>query len=240
VNKTNKVIIFDGDDTLWRTQELYNRAKNRFIKLMEVEGFDTNNIIDLKDNIDAQRVEILKFSKTRFMESLLITYAFLCGKYNKNWNIKVESKIREIGLSVFRPPKLYKDTIRTLKNLKKFFKLVLFTEGEKEIQIYKIQSLGSKFKSYFYKIYICEMKEEEKLLKILNDLCVPREKVWIVGNSVRSDINPALRLGLKAILINRKTWKYEDEKLLEGNVFIVNSVKEAAKIILKKGKNGIK
>ncbi|RKX67004.1 MAG: hypothetical protein DRP41_01395 [Thermodesulfobacteriota bacterium] len=231
--KKNKAIIFDGDDTLWKTQELYDDAKENFNRLMKSQGFN-EDIVELLDEIDMQRVEILKFSKSRFLESMLITYVMLCGKYHKNWDIEVESKIRNIGESVFKfPPTLYEDTMETLRVLSEHFSLVLFTNGDRKIQKKKIDSLGKEFKSYFEKIYIAEIKNEEEYGKIFNELGFSIQNVWVIGNSIKSDINPALKLGLKAILIPRGTWKYEEETSISDKIAIVSSLTEAKKLILK-------
>ena len=231
--KKNKTIIFDGDDTLWKTQELYDSAKERFNELMKSQGFN-EDVVELLDEIDMQRVEILKFSRSRFIESMLITYAILCGKYHKNWDIEIEAKIRNIGESVFKfPPTLYEDTIETLKVLSEHFFLVLFTNGDKEIQKKKVDSLGKEFKSYFEKIYIVKMKNEKEYEKILNELGVPIQNVWVIGNSIKSDINPALKLGLKTVLIPRGTWKYEEDVPVSNKIIVVSSLTEAKNLILK-------
>mgnify|MGYP001773985889 CR=1 FL=1 len=232
--KTNmeKVIIFDGDDTLWKTQELYDNTKAQFKELMVSEGFNEDVVVIL-DNIDAERVKILKFSKSRFLESMLITYAILIGKYQKSWNIEIERKIRDYAQSVFKfPPILYDDTIDVLKELSQKFILVLFTSGDKEIQEEKINSLGKAFLSFFSKIYITEIKTEEEYKKIIDDLDVSKENIYVVGNSVKSDINPALKLGLKAILLQRKTWKYEEDKLFSDKVLIASSLTNVKNLIL--------
>ena len=228
-----KVIILDGDDTLWYTQELYDSAKNKFLEVINFPELK-EEIKELIDEIDTERVKILKFSKTRFMESLLITYAILCGKYNRKWEISVEEKIREIGLSVFVfPPQLYEDSISSLQMLSKHFTLILFTNGDREIQEKKIDSLGKDFKSFFKKIYISETKNEDEYMKIINDLKISPAECWVIGNSVKSDINPAIKLGLKAVLVARGGWKYEKEEIL-SDVISVNSLTEATKVIIKK------
>jgi len=230
----NKVIIFDGDDTLWKTQELYNSAKQHFNELMKSQGFD-ENIIELLDKIDMQRVEILKFSQSRFLESMLITYAMLCGKYRKNWSTKIESKIRDYAQVIFQfPPVLYEDAMETLDILYKNFTLVLFTNGDIEIQRRKVESLGEKFARYFTKIYITEMKNKAEYRKIVDNFGVPPQNIWVIGNSVKSDINPAIQVGLNAILIPRGTWKYEEDNLISTEIFVVYSLTEAKNLILEK------
>lgn len=229
----NAVIIFDGDDTLWKTQELYDTAKIQFEKLMTAQCFPQDSIIELLDSIDAEHVKILRFSRIRFLESMLIIYAVLCGKYNKIWNIHIESKIRKVVFSIFSTPlELYDDTISILETLSKSFNLVLFTVSNKDSQKEKINSLD-KIKNYFLKIYISERKNDQEFKKIVDDLRISNEKVWVVGNSIKSDINPSLKVGLKTILIPRGAWKYEEAELL-GDTTIVNSLTEAASVIKQK------
>jgi len=232
----NKIIIFDGDDTLWKTQELYDNAKKHYSELMKSQGFD-EDVIDMLDKLDMQRVEILKFSKSRFLESMLITYAMLCGKNKETWKLEVESKIRYFAQVIFQfPPKLYEDTLETLDALYKYFTLILFTNGDKDFQKKKIDSLGKKFTDYFTRIYITEMKNIEEYRKIVSDLGIPPQNIWVVGNSVKSDINPAVQFGLKSILIPRGTWLYEEAKMISREVLVARSLAEAKNLIFKKEK----
>jgi len=237
--KRKKIIIFDGDDTLWRTQELYDSKKKQFKDLMHAQGFMENDIIEQMDQLDAERVEILKFSRKRFLESMLIVYAALCGKHNKKWNISTESKIRKLGQFAYLQQRgLYADASKTLETLSGHFYLILVTAGKNEIQRNIIEGFGREFKSYFLKIYTPEIKTVKEFKKIFNELKVQPKNVWVIGNSIRSDINPALRVGANAILISRRTWKYDEERIITEKVNTATSLTAAAKIILKKEKVG--
>jgi putative hydrolase of the HAD superfamily len=155
-----------------------------------------------------------------------------CERYKKKWDIELESEIRNLGFSVFKfPPELYEDTILVLQRLRNYGTLILYTNGDEEIQKSKIESLGKRFKSYFTKIYITAMKTEEELKEILREVDMPAGKSWVVGNSVKSDINPAVKLGLQSILIPRGTWQYEESEFLPNDVIVASTLTEAAEII---------
>lgn len=234
INKNKDIIvIFDGDDTLWKTQELYDIAKKRFERLMNRLGFDTAKMIQELDTIDSKRVKILQFSKERFLESMLMIYAYYCGKYNKEMDEKIEGKIRHIVSIIFSPPKLYNDTISTLKLLhKNNITLFIYTAGETEAKKNKLECLGEKFISYFKAIFITDIKNVVQLKSLVKTIGVNSKHIWVIGNSCRSDINPALKLGLKAILIPRGVWEYEKEAPLSNRFFMVKSLKDASKIVL--------
>ena len=55
---------------------------------------------------------------------------------------------------------------------------------------------------------------------------------WSIGNSIKSDINPALRIGMKAILLQNITWGFEDEEPFEKErLFKAKSMNEAFTIL---------
>ncbi len=44
------------------------------------------------------------------------------------------------------------------------------------------------------------------------------QRTWMIGNSPKSDINPALALGLRAVYIpHPRTWSLEQQAILDGN-----------------------
>lgn len=47
-----------------------------------------------------------------------------------------------------------------------------------------------------------------------------------MGNSVRSDLNPGLKLGINCILIPYLSWKFEEEEPLSENYLQLDSLKE--------------
>ena len=69
-----ELIVCDGDDTLWKTQELYDAAKAAFADLMNGLGASGHNLIALLDRIDAEAVESQGFSVSRFSDSMVRTY----------------------------------------------------------------------------------------------------------------------------------------------------------------------
>ena len=48
-----------------------------------------------------------------------------------------------------------------------------------------------------------------------------RGSAWSVGNSLASDINPALRIGMRAIWIDAPVWEYERRDSQMGNRYVV-------------------
>lgn len=73
-------LIFDGDDTLWETQSLYNLAKRRFRAEMEALGYDPEEVLRTFEEVDIINVRLLGFSKNRFPKSMSDTYEIMCSR----------------------------------------------------------------------------------------------------------------------------------------------------------------
>lgn len=226
-------IIFDGDDTLWETSVFYTEAKQNFFGEMSSLGFDPKEVEKLFEKTDIANLNRLGFTKQRFPTSMADTYKYFCTQYGMENKKEIASKLKAIGYSVFeRKPIILDHAENVLKQLKPFYKLVLATKGDSEIQHSKIEHSG--LKSYFDNIYILSHKTEKEYNRIIEDNILTRDKTWSVGNSLKSDIYPALNEGLNAIWIpHAETWEYENEPIPEtSNFFQVESLTDVLKILM--------
>jgi len=228
-------VILDGDDTLWQTQEIYDEIKRDFVSLLEEIGIQEENTISRLDELDAQRVVIKGFTIDRFLESMMILYAQLSTSHNLHWDIKIEKKILNFGNLLRKPPRLYEDTISSLEILKRRARIYLFSAGQRNIQVEKVNNLG--LTNYFESLYIVPTKNKEILQDVILDVGIQPSESWMVGNSLKSDVIPAVSAGLNTILVDRGSWKYDhsvsamEDKL---HFFRVHTLSDAVSTILEK------
>jgi putative hydrolase of the HAD superfamily len=230
-------VIFDGDDTLWETQSLYNTAKRSFFLEMEKAGFNPAEVERRFESIDHANVARLGFGRRRFPQSMCETYKRFCEEHSLVVDPGRLSQMRAIGESVFLAvPTLYKEAERTLGILRSAnFVLTLATKGDPEIQRERIRTSG--LTTSFDGIYVFEEKGAQEFRQIVDDWRLDIGGSWSIGNSARSDIAPALAIGLSGIWIRRTTWSYEDEELgMEGSLYVAASLEEACSIVLGKPK----
>lgn len=205
------VAIFDGDDTLWETMALYDAAKEEFYLLMEKVGFVREDVADLLDEIDTSRVEVMGFDSKRFPGSLTETYRRLCSIAKVNPDSSVEKACVTIGERVFTEPiRPYPDAADVLSRLRGTFLIALLTKGDPAIQRQRVSESG--LASMFDEVFIVPKKDADTLRSILDDKHWSAKSSWMIGNSRRSDIDPALHIGMQAIWIPRETWSYEHER----------------------------
>ena len=205
-----RTIIFDLDDTLIRTSKLYNQARDEFSTLMAELGFPKNEVLEKLDEIDIGHITRKGFAKERYPFSLVKTYHYYNEKTGRKIDLKIEKQIENVGWKVFQQvPERVKGVEQVLNHLKNRYFLILATLGDLEIQHKKIFDSG--LKPYFSAIYVLDYKTVQEYQQILEIHKLKKDKTWLIGNSVRSDLNPGLKLGLNCILIPAPTWKFEEE-----------------------------
>src|SRR4051794_22098441 len=69
-NTVRSTVIFDGDDTLWRTMPLYTASKQRFFALMDNLGFDSKAVENDFEARDIKNVSAWGFTVERFRRSM--------------------------------------------------------------------------------------------------------------------------------------------------------------------------
>ncbi len=220
-----KTIIFDLDDTLVKTSKLYNRARDEFSSLMQELGFNSEESLIKLDEVDISYIKEYGFVKERYPLSLGKTYEYFCKINGEKINPVLKKKIEDIGWQVFRQiPELVDGVYRVLDILSKKYFLILATLGDPQVQKKKLQLTD--LKKYFSAIYVLRYKSVEEYQNILTEHNLDKKDTWIIGNSVRSDLNPGLKLGINCILIPYLSWKFEEEDPLSENYLQLDSLEE--------------
>src|SRR5450631_2089352 len=94
-------------------------------------------------------------------------------------------------------------------------RLILFTKGEAAEQAAKVERSG--LQGFFEFIEIVPEKDHETYGTLVKKHKIVKSHGWMIGNSPRSDINPAMKIGLNAVYIpHQDTWQLEHEPVLAG------------------------
>lgn len=202
-------LIFDGDDTLWRTMPLYTRAKVRFFFRMERLGFDRNNVEATFEHRDAKNVDRWGFTVERFRRSMIEVLEELHLARKEVPRPHLIEQVSHIATSVSRnKTRRMPGVYATLQLLQTKYRMVLLTKGEYSLQELRISESG--LEEFFPSVFIVERKDRATFERICADLSLDVNSTWSIGDSLRSDIKPALAAGLGAFWIPQETWNYEN------------------------------
>lgn len=133
-------IVFDGDDTLWRTQHLYDRAKDKFEYLCKQLGVWDSKVRGRLDALDSDRVKLLGFTPARFPGSMVQTLKMYLATHNLPLSRVATGRARYIGRHVFKTKVSLQPSARAvLRHLFRRYRLILLTKGDKAIQLRRLR-----------------------------------------------------------------------------------------------------
>jgi len=202
-------VIFDGDDTLWSSEELYDDARSKVRLIFSNSGLNGAEWEQRERLLDVQNVAKFKYSTERFPTSCVQAYEELCLGSGHRIDKGLANQIRSTAKSAFEndPPVMpgARETLALLRS--RGARLALLTKGDYALQCRRIERSG--LREFFDVIRIVPEKTPDVIRDVIRALGVDAGSAWMVGNSMRSDIFPAMRAGLRAVRIPAHVWEYE-------------------------------
>ncbi|HOV80602.1 MAG TPA: HAD hydrolase-like protein [Bacillota bacterium] len=214
-------MLFDFDDTLVETTIYFDRAKILFAGIMKELGFPVQEALEVLDRNDIKNVRLYGgFLKECFPYALGETYEYCCRKYGRAYSRVLRKEIEGLGWWVFEQPvSLIEGAEEVLSRLCGKYPLFLVTKGDPGVQRDRIEKSG--LSRWFEKIYILTEKNSIVYKKIADEQGISPPASWLIGNSMKSDINPALLAGFNCIYVHHPcTWGFENEEPVGGHLSI--------------------
>lgn len=207
-------LLVDADDTLWENNVFFEKTIERFLALVEPFGYAPAYARRILNETERRNIRQHGYGVRSFRRSLEETYSNLAGGLaQKNALREVAEMAAELENT---PPRILQDVPETLSYLAARHRMIVFTKGEPAEQAAKVERSG--LQEFFEAIEIVAEKSAPIYQQLIERHHVVKAHAWIVGNSPRSDINPALQAGLSAAFIpHPATWDLEDQELLSGS-----------------------
>jgi putative hydrolase of the HAD superfamily len=203
-------LIIDADDTLWENNVHFESATEEFLELVDARGGSREAARVLLPSIEHRNIPVHGYGSRGFTVSLMETLEEITGKPTTSED---RERILALGDHVRSMPIQYlPGVVETLLVLREHHRLILFTKGDREEQRDKVERSGAL--GYFHHTEITGEKTPDDYRRLLASHGLDRDESWMVGNSPRSDINPALEVGLGAVYIpHPNTWSLEHEEV---------------------------
>lgn len=222
-----QVLLIDADDTLWETNANFERTLAAFCRLVAPLGYNEGHVRQQVDLAERANIRRRGYGAGNFLRTLEEVYLELAGHRAEP---PVREEIRRFSRILLEEPLRLLDGVEeTLAYLAPRHRLLLFTKGNMAEQSGKVVASGL---GHFFKAReIVPEKNEAAYRALVARDRLPRREVWMVGNSPRSDINPALAAGLNAVFIpSRSSWEYENEEIRRGpgRLLVLKSFRELA------------
>ncbi len=198
--------LIDADDTLWENNIYFEQAIHAFITFLNHSQLSREEVRAVLDDVE----HLMGYGSVNFTRSLVETYCRLAEQDLRDEDIQ---QVRQFGEQIRAHPLQLLDGVKeTLDYLSPRYDLVLLTKGEFEEQKLKVEQSG--IEESFKQVIIVQEKDVATYYRVAQELQADPKHTWMIGNSPRSDINPALAAGLNAVYIpHPHTWRLEHEEV---------------------------
>jgi len=208
-----QTLLIDADDTLWENNIFFEQTIDFFLGHIEPLGFTRDYARRILNETERRNIRQHGYGVRSFRRSLEDCYLKLAGNMARRELVK---EIERMALELENtPPRILDGVPETLSYLKGRHRLILLTKGEAAEQAAKVERSG--LQKFFDAIEILAEKDLPAYERVVHQLRVVKANSWMVGNSPRSDINPALHAGLNAVFIpHPATWELDKSELESG------------------------
>ncbi|MGA9980406.1 MAG: HAD hydrolase-like protein [Candidatus Sulfotelmatobacter sp.] len=206
----SQTVLIDADDTLWENNIYFERAISNFISFLNHHEFSPERVREVLNDVERECIITHGYGLHSFGHALVHTFERLSAR---PVTPELHAQIRGFAHSIQdHPIELLPEVRETLQYLSERHRLILVTKGAVAEQSGKIERSG--LKKHFAAVEIVAEKDVAVYDSVVTKYDLVREATWMVGNSPRSDINPALAAGLHAVFVpHGDTWILEHDEV---------------------------
>jgi len=207
---SGQTLLIDADDTLWENNIYFERAIAAFISYLNHHEYSPEEVRSALNAVERETILAHGYGLTSFTRSLVACYERLSpGPITEHNILRVRSFARHISEQEIE---LLPGVAETLADLANRHRLILMTKGDKAEQADKLTRSG--LAKLFSAVEIVAEKDPPTYRAVIARHELTPHSSWMIGNSPKSDINPALAAGLHAIfLFHKSTWVLEHATL---------------------------
>ena len=210
---TRQFLIVDADDTLWENNIYFERAFDRFVEFLDHSSLDPVQVRAVLDEMEDANAIIHGYGSLNFGRNLRQCYEHLAEREIREDDIRQVIRFAEEILEA--PMEVIAGVPETLEYLASRHDLTLFTKGHPEEQKLKIDRSG--LGRWFSHTAIVKEKDAPAYHALAAERGMDPAITWMIGNSPKSDVNPALAAGLNAVFVPHAfTWVLEKQEIVPG------------------------
>jgi putative hydrolase of the HAD superfamily len=210
-----QLIGFDGDDTLWHSEGYYQSTHDAFERLL-------GNYVDLADArvherllaTEKRNLRLFGYGAKGMTLSMIETAIEITGERISAGDLH---RLLELGKQILQHPVELLPGVRdAVAQLAETYRIVLITKGDLFHQEGKIARSG--LADLFQRIEIVSEKDPPTYQRVLAEFDLAPERFVMIGNSLRSDIEPVVTLGGWGVYMPyHVTWAHESETAFDTN-----------------------
>lgn len=203
-----QTLLFDADDTLWENNIYFERAISAFISYLDHRVHTPEEVREHLNEVERGTIQTHGYGLKSFRRSLVTCFEQLTDKpVTPEKHARIVSFAQSIAEQQIE---LIDGVAATIAELANRHRCILVTKGDDAEQRDKLSRSG--LDRHFVAVEVLPEKTEAAYRELAERHECEHGQTWMIGNSPKSDINPALAAGLHAVFIPHGfTWVLEHE-----------------------------
>jgi len=205
-----QTLLIDADDTLWENNVYFERAIVAFISYLNHHNYTPAQVRKALNAVERETILAHGYGLSSFTRSLVTCFERLSPE-----PVTEERAQQILGFArsiAEQEIELLPGVAETLAELGTRHRLILMTKGNRAEQADKLARSG--LASHFSAVEIVKEKDPPTYREVIHRHELKPHTSWMIGNSPKSDINPALAAGLHAVfLFHKDTWVLEHAEI---------------------------
>jgi len=209
----SQTLLIDADDTLWENNIYFERAIANFISFLNHHEYSPEEVREVLNNVERECIVTHGYGLHSFAHALVQTFERVAVE---PLTPALHETISGFAHTIAEHPvEILRGVPETLQYLSERHHLIMLTKGAMAEQSGKVERSG--LKEYFAAVEIVAEKDESTYRNVVSKYELTTESTWMIGNSPKSDINPALAAGLNAVFVpHDNTWILEHDEVAEA------------------------
>jgi putative hydrolase of the HAD superfamily len=198
-------LFVDADDTLWENNIYFEAVVADYLALVERHGCPPEQARARLIEVERERVGRFGYGIANFQASLELA----CRSLTAASTAVDTGPIAGLCASLRRRAGTHlAEVAATLRSLAGRHRLVLLTKGDGDDQMGKVARSG--LRRHLHQVDVVPEKDVAAYRDVLRRHGAAPERSWMIGNSPKSDVLPALAAGLGAVFVpHPATWSLE-------------------------------
>lgn len=205
-----RMVGFDGDDTLWRSEDYYRAAQLEFERIL-ARHVDLDDVHERLYAVEKRNLALFGYGAKGMTLSMLEAAIEITGSRIESCDLH---RIVLIGKSLLQHPvDLLPGIGDAVAAIARAHPVVLVTKGDLFHQEAKVRQCG--LAGLFRRIEIVSEKDVPTYARLLDEFGIDPREFVMIGNSLRSDIAPVLELGGWGVhMPYHVTWMHETDAVV--------------------------
>src|SRR5438876_622462 len=209
-----QTLLIDADDTLWENNIYFERAIAGFISFLNHHEYSPARVRGVLNEVERECIITHGYGLHSFAHALVGTFEKLAVE---PLTPALHETLNGFAHAIAEHPvEIIAGVPDTLGYLAERHHLILMTKGAVAEQTGKVERSG--LKEYFAAVEVVAEKDAVSYAAAVHKFDLAHTSTWMIGNSPKSDINPALAAGLNAVFVpHGNTWILEHDEVNQAS-----------------------